>query len=339
MVSTSPRLSPRTAAEGAILAALPPWREAVACSIQDRPCPDAWAALQRILTRSLVLLGLEGQARAHRQAGLRQPPATFAEVAELLPDLEPGPFLEAIEQFEGRIPNLADVVHRMIRHAQATSAEVIAAEMKGAKAAILARSALAKRWLAGQFFVTGVDKTTVIDLRDLMAEAVRGAGTEEVPGLDLVPFIDRAQLSGAASLTRARLETVWRTNLSSAFNEGQVEVLEEPAVQEVMPLLMLNEIMDRRTRGNPNGLYPDRGFHWQMNGFVGTAEDFRRYSLVPPGGYQCRAGTRGVSVTEARAEGWIDAGGSIDRVAIAAHNGLRLAIVERGDYPDPGFLR
>ena len=75
---------------------------------------------------------------------------------------------------------------------------------------------------------------------------------------------------GYALATVHRLETIYRNNLGSSYNEASARILEEPDVHEVIPLVMLNEIRDRRTRGNPNGLYPDRGFHWQMDGFVGT---------------------------------------------------------------------
>lgn len=110
-----------------------------------------------------------------------------------------------------------------------------------------------------------------------------------------------------------------------------------PAVREVSyPLWEVREIMDRRTRGNPNGDFPE-GSHWQVNGYINTIEEIVRQDLVPPCGWNCRAALVPVTFSRAERLGLTDASGNPLPERIAEYNILRQPYIDRGLYPDPGF--
>lgn len=333
------------------------YRAGVAAQIEGLPGDVHWNRVEKILARAYVLAGLVGLEAAARQArrhgaeldmGPEEPittPEGFRReddaAGALEAAFEPGPFFEAIEGFEGRVPMLAREVRELAEQAQNFSAAVMNGERRHAASVALGRSGIAQMATSGTFFVTGADKTTIINLKALLGEVIRGDVTADaagrILGVSLGEFASRAKLAGAVNLTNNRLQTIFRNNLSSAYNDAQARILSSGAVRKALPLMMLEEIRDRRTRGNPTGLYPD-GFHWQMNGYVGTAEDFRSLGLTPPNGHNCRASVRGVTFGEAKRRGWIDDDGDLDLQAIRDYNGERAAIIGRGDYPDPGFL-
>jgi len=103
------------------------------------------------------------------------------------------------------------------------------------------------------------------------------------------------------------------------------------------PLWQISEMMDRRTRGNPHGDFPDGGFHWQVNGYINTIDEIVRQGCVPPCGRNCRAVLRPVSWKRAESLGLIGADGLVDRAAVRQWNGDRQGYIDRGLYPDPIF--
>jgi len=332
----------------AMQAADQPYREALALEIQGQPGGRWWAQVYEVLYRAYVLLALNGIADAARQASLSGCLLEMGERDIFEEEDEPietmfaaGPFEEAICEFEGRVPQLRSQVSGIIRRAQDAAEGVITAEQQEAVSA-LSRASIVQKAMRGVFYATDVDEPQTINLMGLIAEAIRGDLTEveagRLLGVGLSQFIQRSELMGVVQLSKARLQTIYRTNLSSAYSFAHSTQLADPEVKRFIPLMILSEIKDRRTRGNPTGLYPHGGYHWQMDGFVGTTEDFNELGILPPNGYNCRAGVRGVPRVEAKRRGWLTESGDVDRAAIQQHNGDRLAIVARGDYPDPGFL-
>lgn len=345
MPRTSARIKIAAVIAAAIEAGSEWYLEGVAALIDGSSGDKAWRRFHDILARAYVLASLEGMAAAFADARIRVPnlPAASGEAvqqADISYDrfardisvvFEPGPFFEAIQGFEARIPRLRSHVRRLVRESLALSSAITSSEQAGVISALSQKSGAVQRVMSGSFFVSDAETGTIVNLQALVGDALRGGQPKGVAG-----FIDEAQLMGAHNLTRARLETIYRNNLSSAANLGQVEMVKEPEVRASIPLLVLEEIKDRRTRGNPAGLYPEGGVHWQMDGYVGTVEEFEQRGIIPPNGHNCRGGVRGLTETEAEQRGFV-ADGQIVPAAIAAHNGLRIALLEAGRYPDPGF--
>ena len=155
-------------------------------------------------------------------------------------------------------------------------------------------------------------------------DALRGVLPDE--SISLPDFIDRAWLSGAQDLTAARLETVYRTNMQPASNEGHMATMRAPEVKYVAPLGMIVEIQDPRSRPH----------HAVMDGYVNTVEVIDQLQLRPPNGFNCRGTVRSVSWTEAETLGLVK-DGEVDWDALSRYNGKRQGFIDRGEYPDPGF--
>ncbi|MDO4693056.1 MAG: phage minor head protein [Eikenella sp.] len=77
-------------------------------------------------------------------------------------------------------------------------------------------------------------------------------------------------------LTRARLETVYRTNMQSAFMAGRWQELQDNKAH--MPYLQYTAVMDSRTRPR----------HRALHGLVYHIDDAFWDAFYPPNGYNCR---------------------------------------------------
>jgi SPP1 gp7 family putative phage head morphogenesis protein len=241
-------------------------------------------------------------------------------------EFTPAPFQEAIDIFGERIPMLAQNVPHIAAIARQQAAELAMAEKLGVVAKLDAQTNAISKALGTSFWVTGVDQKTTISLKNLIGDALRGVLPDE--SISLPDFIDRAWLSGAQDLTAARLETVYRTNMQTAYNEGHMATMRAPEVKHVAPLVMIVEIQDPRSRPH----------HAAMDGYVNTVEVIDQLQLRPPNGFNCRGTVRSVSWTEAETLGLVKEG-EIDLEALDRYNGKRQGIIDRGEYPDPGFSK
>lgn len=77
-------------------------------------------------------------------------------------------------------------------------------------------------------------------------------------------------------LTRARLETVYRTNMQSAYMAGRWQELQDNKAQ--MPYLQYTAVMDNRTRPR----------HRMLHGLIYHIDDAFWDSFYPPNGFNCR---------------------------------------------------
>lgn len=329
--------------------------EAIAGELIGQPIDSAWQRVEWVLARAMMLAELEGMAgvfdtvRGEADGELddlsddpvfpdgSNPVEMFQRTTfdvngiEVALDDVSGPFvakayLEAIQSFDARIPRLAIEARAMITRVRAIARAIAVAEQQTAVEELAAQSNAIREALSRTFFASDVDLETVIDLRDLVSEAIRGASLPS-ESIALPEFISRANLTGARNLTSARFETIYRTNINRAYSDGQSEALRRPVVRQFLPLVMFDAIGDSRTRPT----------HDAMDGYINTQAEFDRLSLVPPIGYNCRCSRRGVSYDEARNAGWIDENGNPDPVAITAHNGARQQMVDVGLVPDPGW--
>lgn len=332
------------------------YRAALAAQVREEPedAEEAWERYGEALGRVLTLAALAGQAQAHAAAKRQgaeweaadwpeDRPETFASAR---PEFTVGTWWEAVRRFRTRIPRSWQTVQRIRREAERLAERLARAESRSAIRDLTKRLEALRDVMRGTFRVKGATATQAKRIRDLIARAIETKTTPK--GLrtgSLSSFIRRAQVEGIVGMTSARAETVYRTNVAAAYNDATVDAMSSKAVARWAPLLRLVEIHDSRTRGAPGGVYRPKGksqnpgSHWQMDGYIATAEDFRRQGLVPPNGFNCRGSLEPVTFDEAEGMGLVKRNGTLDQRALARYNARRQSIIDRGEYPDPGFKR
>ena len=332
------------------------YRAALAAQVRQEPeeAAEAWERYGEALGRVLTLSALAGQAQAHAAAKARgaaweaedwpeDKPDTFAAAR---PEFTVGTWWEAVRKFRTRIPRSWDTVRRIRREADRLADQIARTESKTAIRDLTKRLEALRDAMRGTFRIKGATAAQARRIQELIAQAIESKTTPK--GLRtgaLSKIIRRAQIEGIVGLTNARMETVYRTNVAAAFNDATVDAMSGEAVERWAPLLRLVEIHDRRTRGAPGGVYRGKGkarnpgSHWQMDGYIATAEDFRRQGIVPPNGFNCRGSLEPVTFDEARDMGFVKRDGSLDRRALVRYNAARQRIIDRGEYPDQGFKR
>lgn len=312
------------------LAALEPaYLNALRARLEGGNDAEHWQRFRRTFGRSLILSHLIGRASLLtnlRLQGVRVPvanptiqPGEFARYAE---DIVTGPFWEAIDVFRSKIPNLRQVVDRLTPYTKARAFWV--SEVESHQAIARVRDYITKS-LEGQH-----PNKAIVKPSGKVTMVVEGSRAD---------FVDTFNADAATlHLTRNRLQTVFRTNIMGALNEGQFAQIQSPGVQSEVALLMLDEVHDKRTRGNPSGLYPDASPHFQMDRFVAAPHDPVWNVIRPPNGYNCRASISPVTWERAEEMGLADAENKrLFLQRIQAYNGKRLEYIASGEYPDKGF--
>lgn len=185
---------------------------------------------------------------------------------------------------------------------------------------------------AGQAFI---EKEVVTrDIFDAMtasakrrAFTVANAATEEIAravkrelvrqvaqGADLADFkkhaLTRLDAAGWTPLNPSHVETVFRTNVMTAYNSGRVRQMTQPAVLALRPYWQILGVGDGPPRERPT--------HAAVNGLVLRADDPFFSKAIPPFGYNCRHRIRSLSKSQGEAVGITD-GSTIENL------------------PDPGF--
>jgi len=329
---------------------------ALAAQVRDEPedAAEAWERYGEVLGQVMTLTALAGAAQAHAatkeqgndwEAGEwpEERPETFAAASA---GFGPGAYWKAVQAFRNRIPRSWLEVRRIRAKMRRLAERIAKAESREAIRDLTKRLQALQDTLSGSFRVKGATDAQARRIRDLIAQSMVN---QSIPkGLktgSLSAFIRRAQVEGIIGMTSARLETVYRTNTATAYNEATAETMDSPTVARWAPLVRLVEIHDSRTRGAPGGVYRPKGksknpgSHWQMDGYIATAADMRSQGLVPPNGFNCRGSLEPVTFDEAKSMGFIRKDETLDRAALARYNATRQRIIDRGDYPDPGFKR
>ena len=263
---------------------------------------DLWNEFGRTLTRVLALQHLMGRVNAAATVGLRKLPppppfkttefAAYAEEEGILTK----PFTAALNWFLDKVPNVRRVVDKMLPAAKAKA-----------------------------FWVTGVESTEA--LNRIKMKLAKPLAAE--PG-GLVEFAQSEQV--ATGLALARLETVYRTNVMSALNQGGMEQMTSPEIRPAVALIRFNAIHDTRTRGagdNP-------GRHLQMDGFLESPDHQIWSRITPPGGYNCRCNTSPIGWLTAERMGLAN-DGHLLQSALDDHNRRQWEIINAREYPDSGF--
>ena len=341
--------------ETAQRAADPWWRAAVATRLEGGTDNSDFVRVANILARAWLLATLVAEAETASRAArggadlraepIGDAPQTFAKrkgsnwtvAVTASPDsFVVEPFWEAIASFERKVPRLKTRIRPLLAEARRRGIEVANGWGTEALERLAEQSTAVQAALRDNFWVAHLGEQQIVDVRKSLAAVIRGEAVKSVP---LPEWIEAQQAGAARSLTSAHLETVFRTNLSAAYAEGTVRIAKDPAIRAAVPLYRLEAVGDNRTRGKPDGLYPEPGRHYQMDGFVGTIEQFEALGIVPPNGYNCRCTIVPVPAIEAEDRGWLDASGRLKQERLDRLNAPKMALIKAGRYPDPSFAR
>ncbi len=257
------------------------------------------------------------------------------------------PAREALAAHTKRVPIATTALWGLLQRAMTAGKQVADQERTMGVDHIMRRSPEVRSVIDGSFWASGVGEGGAEEIKNLLTESMQSGYKSRLvrkrlklirqsDKITLPEFIDESLIRTGANLTRARVETIYRVAVNKAYNRGHLDVVTRPQVQAIIPLVEINEIHDRRTRGAPGTNNP--GFHWQMDGYINTASYVRGNALTPPCGYNCRGSLIGVTLPRAERLGLVDSHGQPVAQAITAHNGVRQRIVDRGDYPDKGWL-
>lgn len=306
-------------------ASLPDYMRALRAQALGQDATPHWQAWERITRRALALSMLLGHSVSLRKvkrtaapdliaaAVSKASPANF--MALTLQGGFDGPFIDAVKLFTATIPDLEAIIAPTLE-----AATRIAAHER--------RKAESEAWPS---------------LRDKIVRAIekrRQAKAPDQPAgvLDIVSpraIADALASASGQTVVADRLETEYRTTMMTGYNAGSYQRLARHG--DLFPVRMLSEIKDRRTRGNPAGLYPDKGKHWQMDGFCAPSDDPIWGIIWPPNGWNCRATVIGLTVPECIRRGWWVEGVGLDRQALSQAFADQRSIVLSGEYPDAGW--
>jgi hypothetical protein len=328
---------------------------AIACQIRGDAddAEEAWDSFEAAIADMLTLAYLSGETATYaaaKKSGMAIKPQEFPKTrpdtfAATAVGLEPGPFWRAIRRFRSRLPMGWTSVEQRRLQARRLAEMIAKEERSEALDKLKKQMADLNDVLRGTFRVKGATAAQAKRIKRLLADSIEKQHLAS--GLrrgGLAKFIKRAQVENIVGVTSARLETVYRTNLSAAYNDAAYDIAKKPEVQKWAPLLRLVEVHDSRTRGAPGGQYKGNksrnpGYHWQMNGYIETAERFKEQNLIPPNGFNCRGAIVSVTMDEAIRLKLASKDGILNKAALRKYNQQKQRLIEQGYYPDPGFKR
>lgn len=327
------------AGESLVRAANDAYTRATLLDALGHPANDAWAAWANVVAHALYVGSLAGtvHARSIIAKGEHESPTVESVI-------EPGTFREGLKRMEETAIADSVDIDLLFQRIKAGVTEYAEAERRGGASEIVARI---RRWVSNveqSFWVRGATPEQTANIRNVLIDAITSMGKIPPKGENRIYSDLISRVRGFAHMSADRADVIVRTNMMRSFNLAQVDRLERPEARRVIPLLILVEVQDPRTRGAPDGVYAgsrerNPGWHWQMDGLVGTIEQFREWNVIPPNGYRCRGGVRGLTLAECEEMGFLRDDGSIDFERVRRHNGIRLEIIGRGLYPDRGFKR
>lgn len=176
----------------------------------------------------------------------------------------------------------------------------------------------------------------LLALRDSITEALEEGHSnadfrKAVEGkLAAAGFLERALPSGR--LPPHRLETIFRTNMQSAYNASRYDFFQEN--KEARPFLEYVAVRDSRTRDS----------HRALHGFVARTDDPIWRSISPPSGFNCRCTIRALTPAQVRARGkQVQDSRGFDRQSVAvgpnAESVSQITFMRDGQRfaLDPGF--
>lgn len=263
----------------------------------DRKEHQASMGLAKLLGETMMLADAVGRRRLlleHDALAKRQQPSTFRHglcsinfgSTPVFPRVN---FTEAFDDLMGRDPRLAnnaDEIRRAYSGDQGFA--ILKLPRRLAEHARLKLTERVRDMLAG-FLGKGVDRPTA-----------------------------KEQLQAVAGFSSGYAETVYRTNLATAFTAGRMQQMKDPDIRATVPAFELVTVGDSDVRKN----------HRDGEGLIAAVGDpvWRRHA--PPLGYQCRCDLRSVDKFELQSRGLLMKGGHV-QIYYPAN------FASAG--PDPGF--
>lgn len=244
--------------------------------------PDARRDLAELIRNTMILADLNGRKRLWMEYDhFKSHYAKFGEIPDTTPIAPNLTFDEAVENLITREPRLAKSAAEVSRM---YSLDHVFAMARSAEQHITERAQKAI-----QKFLT--DNTPA----DALSKSIQEIG----------------------NFSQAYADTVYRTNVATAYNEGRMEQAADPEMQDVIVGFRYEGINDARTRDN----------HRIGFGTIAPKDDPLWTKYRPPNGYNCRCGLEFVSVFEAERLGLMEDGKLKPRYS-APPSQLN---------PDPGF--
>jgi len=151
--------------------------------------------------------------------------------------------------------------------------------------------ALVQQLMDQAFYVAGLDKTSIErDVQTLLTDALNNGMSldtfkfklNELQVKYVEPVYERAgvgQASADDTVLDYHAETVFRTNLMSAYNEGRAALYDDPDVKEFFPAYEYTAILDGRTTEICS----------ELDGMVRLADDPAWDKFWPPNHFNCRS--------------------------------------------------
>jgi SPP1 gp7 family putative phage head morphogenesis protein len=247
--------------------------------------------LRVLAGQTMTLADLYGRRRAllwteYAQAGVKQAARIEVYCSTYTNPIVPSiPFNEAISDFKKRVPELAH------------TAEAVSNAYMNRHAFACARSA--------DLFVTQRVQEKLVDALS------RGWTMEKAI----------AEIAGEAeNWTNAYAETVYRTNVHTAYANGEREQAMDPVAVSVLPAWVFEAVGDVDTRPN----------HLAANGMIAAKRDNIWEKWYPPVGYNCRCSVREMDVYELEEEKRLTTSGQV-------HARIPAGIASGAIMPDKGF--
>lgn len=153
------------------------------------------------------------------------------------------------------------------------------------------RDALDEESRKQAFFVSNVTQLRVVaDVHVAISKAI-------AKGETLATFKERAAAKLVAEWggeIPGRLETIFRTNVQSAYNAGRLEIFEDPVVKQLRPYRAWSVILDQRTT---------EFICKPLKRVVVLADSVFAKTHVPPMHFNCRTGVMSLSLEDVGEEG------------------------------------
>lgn len=224
------------------------------------------------------------------------------EIAAKIPTLDAG--VKAVKQIVGDIPQ------PKFPTSDGPSYTIIQEAAKSlAEKNVLTRpqyDALESAARAKALVVAGVDATeTLTKIRDTLAENVRNGADYPTFKQKILSAVDKGTF-----LSDAHNETVFRTNVQTAFSDGQMTVLSNPLVRAGFPYSAYDSIHDDRVRDHHLAL--DTAGISKTN--IYRSDDPVFQTFRPPWDYNCRCSWTPITIRQAAEKGiseaqeWLETG-------------------------------